>query len=199
FLENLRDGTRIEGTFDSADEDGEGSYTKMTTFPAGHDPISISESGEFTINSVDSTLNGSFEKEIKLKDGSVENEKVTVKQTLVDNVKTTTLNVENRDGSGGLITIVESPEVDQVSGEWRNVDETFLVFSAEYYQDNSAHLEFKLYESEVAFHNGEAPIASGEFDFYPDGSGRGTVTEGERTYEVTIHPDGSVTIVEVTA
>jgi hypothetical protein len=194
FLETRRDGTRIEGTFDSAEEDGVGSFTKTITFPPGHDPVSISESGEFTFNPVDSTLSGSFEKEVRFKDGTVEKENVTIEQTVVGDVKTTTINVESTDGGSGSITIVETPEVEQISGEWTNPDETFLIFSAEYYPDGSAHFEFKLYESKAAFENGDDPIASGEFDFFPDGSGRGTVTEGDQTYEVTINPDGTVVV-----
>ncbi|MFQ5863889.1 MAG: hypothetical protein ACE5IW_01515 [bacterium] len=194
FSETRRDGTQIEGTFDSPENDGVGSFTKTTTFPEGHDPVSIFESGEFTFNPVDSTLHGAFEKEVRFKDGTVERENVTVDQTVVGNVKTTTINVEKTDGGSGFITIVESPEVDQISGEWTNPDETFLIFSAESYPDGSAHFEFELYASKAAYENGEDPIASGEFDFYPDGSGQGTVTVGGQTYEVTINPDGTVTV-----
>ncbi|MFQ5824325.1 MAG: hypothetical protein ACE5JB_09745 [bacterium] len=194
FEENRRDGTRIAGTFDSAEEDGQGSFTKIITFPEGHDPVSISESGEFTINPTDSTLNGSFEKEVRFKNGSVRKESVTVNQTLVGDVKTTTINVESTHGGSGFITIVESPEVDQISGEWTNPDDTFLVFSAEFYSDGSAHLKFDLYESEVAYENGEDPIASGEFDFFPDGSGHGTVTQGNQSYEITFNPDGTISV-----
>ncbi|NIQ02941.1 MAG: hypothetical protein GWO19_21895, partial [Nitrospinaceae bacterium] len=194
FSELRRDGTQIEGEFDTGQQDGQGSFSLTTTFPAGHDPVSISESGEFTIDGSDSTVQGSFDREVTFQDGSKENESVTVDQTRVGDVLTTTLNVEKSDGSGGFITIVETDDVDKVSGEWTNADETFVVFSAESYTDNSAHLEFDVYESEVAFENGAEPIASGVFDFYPDGSGRGTVTDGEQTYDVTIHPDGSKTI-----
>ncbi|MFQ5708638.1 MAG: hypothetical protein ACE5HO_14380 [bacterium] len=194
FSENRRDGTSIEGTFDSADNDGQGSFSKTTTFPDGHDPVSISESGNFTINAADSTLNGTFDKEVKFKDGSNRKESVTVTQTVVGDVKTTTIEVESTDGGSGSITVIETPDVDQISGQWTNPDQTYLVFSAEYYPDGSAHFEFKLYESLVAFQNGADPIASGEFDYFPDGSGHGTVTEGDQTYDVTINPDGSMTV-----
>ncbi len=193
FSETRRDGTRIEGTFDSAERDGQGGYSRTITFRAGHDPASISESGRFTINA-DSTLNGTFEREVRFRDGRIEREDVSVQQTRVGDLLSTSLNVEKSDGSHGFINIVETPEVDQVSGEWTNVDETFVVFTAEYYRDGSAHLEFKVYENEAAFENGAAPILSGVFDFYPDGSGRGVITEGDKSYNVTINPDGAVVI-----
>ncbi len=196
FSESRRDGTQIDGTFDSAEEDGKGGFSLTTTFPAGHDPVSVRESGEFDINSSDSTISGSFEREVTLLNGDVEKESVMVSQVRVGDVLTTSLNVENADGSNGHITITESPEVDQVSGEWTNTDETFLVFTAESYPDESAHLDAKVYANEVAFEDGAEPIASAVFDFYPDGSGMGVVTEDGKIYDVTIHPDGSVTIKE---
>jgi len=196
YSESRRDGTEIEGTFDSAEEDGVGGYTKTTTFPDGHDPVAISESGDFTFNASDSTISGDFERTVERADGSEEQESVTVDQTRIGDVLTTTLNIQNSDGSVGFITITESPNVDQASGEWINPDETFVKFTAEQYPDGSAHLVFQVWENREAFENGFDPIASGEFDFYPDGSGQGTVTEGGTTYDVTIHPDGSVTITE---
>ena len=196
FSESRRDGTQIDGTFDSAEEDGIGAFSLTTTFPAGHDPVSVRESGEFNINASDSTISGSFEREVTLLNGDVERESVMVNQTRVGDVLTTSLNVENADGSNGHITITESPEVDQVSGEWTNADETFVVFTAESYPDDSAHLDAKVYANETAFENSAEPIASAVFDFYPDGSGMGVVTEGGKIYDVTIHPDGSVTIKE---
>ena len=194
FQETRRDGTSIEGTFNSAEEDGQGSFTKTITFPAGHDPVSISESGEFTQNLTDSTLHGSFERVVTFKDGTVRRESVTVDETIENEVKTTTVTVANPDGSGGTITAVESPDGDQLSGEWTNTDGTFLIFSAEAYPDGSAHFEFKLYASKAAYENGEDPIASGEFNYFPDGSGEGQVTEGGQNYDVIVNSDGSTKI-----
>ncbi|MFQ5651003.1 MAG: hypothetical protein ACE5IY_13760 [bacterium] len=194
FEESRRDGTQISGTFDSAEEDGEGGYTLTITFPEGHDPASISESGQFVLNQADGTLSGSFEREVTPLEGDVQRESVEVSQTREGDILITTLNVENSDGSHGFITITETPEVDQIGGEWTNADETFVVFTAQGYPDDSAHLEFQVYASEVAFENGDDPIITAVFDFYPDGSGQGVVTEGEDVYDVVIHPDGSVTV-----
>ncbi|MCG8604484.1 hypothetical protein MJD09_05720 [bacterium] len=197
FSQDRRDGTSIEGTFDSAEEDGVGSYSLTTNFPAGHDPISVAESGSFTIDWADSTINGSFSRETTFQNNRQERESVTVDQTVVGEVKTTTLAVQNSDGSSGLITITESNDVDQVAGEVTNADGTFAVFSAQQYNDGSAHLSIDLYASRAAFDAGQDPIVSGEFDWYPDGSGHGTVTEGNKTYEITINPDGSQSVDEV--
>lgn len=194
FKEIRRDGSSIEGSFDSAEDDGQGSFSLTTTFPAGHDPVSVTESGEFTIT--DAKITGTFRRETTRLNGDVETENVEVTETKVGDVKVTTLSVENSAGSKGFLTITETPEVEQVKGEWTNEDETFVVFTAESYPDNSAHLEGKVYENKAAFENGAQPTATFDFDFYPDGSGQGVVTENGKTYDVTINPDGSVTIKE---
>lgn len=191
-----RDGTTINGTFDSAEFDNQGSYSVTTTFPANHDPAKVEESGEFTINPPDSIISGSFERKITKLDGTVEEESVSVQQTRIGDILTTTLTVQNADGSHGFLTITETPDIENVTGEWVNQDLTFSQFTAQVYSDESMHLDFKLYASEVAFENGDDPINTAVFDFYPDGSGSGVVTEGDDTYDVTIHPDGSVTIVK---
>ncbi len=192
FEEVHRNGTRVSGTFDSADKDGQGSYTKDTTFPPGHDPVSIHEAGQFTQNQSDSTLHGTFEEEVRFKDGSVRRQSVVVDEAISNGIKTTTLTITKSDGSSGKITVVDKPEVDEVSGEWTNTDGTFLVFTAEAYPDGSAHLEFKLYASKAAFENGEDPIASGQFNFFPDGSGQGNVAEGGQEHSVNVESDGTV-------
>jgi hypothetical protein len=197
FSNDRRDGTSIEGTFDSAEEDGVGGYSLTTNFPSGHDPVSVVESGSFIIDSADSTINGSFSRVTTYQDSREERESVTVEQAVIGDVKTTSLDVENSDGSRGLITITESNDVDQVSGEVTNADGTFAVFSAQQYNDGFAHLSIELYASRAAFDDGQDPIVSGEFDWYPDGSGHGTVTEADKTYDITINPDGSRSVNEV--
>jgi hypothetical protein len=195
FSETRRDGTEISGSFNSADDDGEGSYSKTTTYQDGHDPVSITESGEFTISGPDSTINGTFEKTIVRANGGTESESATVNQTRVGEVVTTTLNVENHDGIG-FITITETPNVDQVAGNWITIEGAFVDFNAEAYPDGSAHLEVALYASESAFENGQLPLATGSFDFYPDGSASGTVTENAVGHDVNIEPDGSLSVTD---
>ncbi len=194
FEEDRRDGTRVRGDFNSPEDDGQGSYQLATTFPSGHDPSSVTESGSFTINSADSTLNGTFERVATQLDGSTVRDQVEVSQTRIGAVLSTTLNIESGDGGLGFLVITESPDVDQVRGEWNNADGTFVTFTAQAFGDGSSHFIAKQFASEVAFQNNEPAIATGEFDFYPDGSGRGVVTEGTDVYDVTIRSDGTIEI-----
>lgn len=186
-----RDGTKVEGSFDSADDDGEGSFSLTTTFPPGSDPKSIHEEGSFSQNLADSTLHGSYKKEVHFANGVVLEESIEVDESIKDGRKTTSIVAGNSDGSKGKIIIEERDYGEHVSGEWEEADGLFTLFEADYYNDGSARLQFWTYASRSAYENGEEPVASGLFNFYPDNSGSGKVTDGGQEYNVTINADGS--------
>ncbi len=191
FEEVRRFGTRIEGTFDSPEDDGVGSFTKRTIFPEGSDPKSIYEAGDFTLNFADSTMHGSFEKTVEFKDGSKLTESVKFDESYENGKKITRLEINQSDGSNGILVIEEGLDVDRVTGEWTDANGAFTKFKIDYFADGSARFEFQVWESRAAYDRGEEPIASGKINFYPDGSGEGTVTENGQEQSVTVRPDGS--------
>ncbi|MDQ7052848.1 MAG: hypothetical protein Q9P14_08140 [candidate division KSB1 bacterium] len=191
FEEVRRFGTRIEGTFDSPEDDGVGSFTKRTTFPEGSDPKSIYETGNFTLDFADSTMHGSFEKTVEFKDGSKLSETVKFDESYENGKKITRLEINQSDGSHGILVIEEGLDIDRVSGEWTDPDGTYTKFKIDYFADGSARLEFQIWESRAAYDRGEDPIVSGMINFNPDGSGEGTVTENGQEQSVTVGPDGS--------
>ncbi|KAA3616025.1 MAG: hypothetical protein DWQ05_09715 [Calditrichaeota bacterium] len=194
FEEERRFGIKISGTFDSADDDGVGSFTKLTTFPEGSALQSMYEAGDFTMNLQDSTLHGSFEKELRFLNGSVLKESISIDESYNNGYKTTVLVIDKYDGSFGTVTIKENDGGNHVSGIWTEKDGTYILSETDFYPDGSARMEFKVYESEEAFNNGDDPIVSGLFNFNPDSSGSGTASDADGTYDVTINSDGSQTI-----
>jgi hypothetical protein len=193
FEETRRDGTKITGTFDSAEEDGVGSFEKTVEFPAGSDPVSIHEAGSFRMDA-DSTLHGSFSKEVRFKDGRVLRESIQVDEAFVNGIKTTTIKVEQQDGSKGTIIVEERPDGNRVSGEWTEANGEFYLFTINYYPDGSARLEFSCWASEQDYRDGKPPVIKGVINFNPDSSGSGTVTEGNNSQAVVIGSDGSQSI-----
>ncbi|MFQ5630806.1 MAG: hypothetical protein ACE5I1_18700 [bacterium] len=194
FEEIRRDGTKITGSFDSAEEDGEGSFEKTTEFPAGSDPASIHEAGTFRMNAADSTLHGSFSKEVRFKDGKVLRESIQVDESIVNGIKTTTIKIEKQDGSKGTITVEERPDGSRVSGDWTEASGAFYIFTIDYYPDGSARLEFSGWASEQDHKDGKPPVVKGIINFNPDSSGSGNVTEGSENHTVIIGSDGSQSI-----
>ncbi len=196
FQEERRSGVKTSGTFDSADDDGSGSFTKLTEFPGDGALESIYESGQFTMNLQDSTLTGSFEKELRFRNGTVSKESISISESYENGYKTTVLTVSNQDGSHGTVTIKENDGGSHVSGVWTEKDGAYILSETDFYPDGSARMEFKVYTSEEAFNNGDAPVISGIFNFNPDGSGNGTAEDGNGSYNVTINADGSQTITD---
>lgn len=193
FEETRRNGTKITGSFDSAEKDGVGSFEKTVEFPAGSDPVSIHEAGSFRMDA-DSTLHGSFSKEVRFKDGRVLRESIQVDEAFVNDIKTTTIKVEQHDGSKGTITVEERPDGNRVSGEWTEANGEFYLFTINYYPDGSARLEFSCWASEQDYRDGKPPVVTGIINFNPDSSGSGTVTEGNSSHSVVIGSDGSQSI-----
>ena len=194
FQEERRFGIKISGTFDSADDDGSGSFTKLTEFPSGNALASMYEEGQFTMNLQDSTLTGSFEKELRFSNGTVSKESVSIAESYENGYKVTTVTASNPDGSHGTVTIKENDGGSHVSGAWTEKDGSFIISETDFYPDGSARMEFKVFSSEEAFNNGEALVISGIFNFNPDGSGSGSAEDANSSYNVTINADGSQTI-----
>ncbi|KAA3659784.1 MAG: hypothetical protein DWQ10_08155 [Calditrichaeota bacterium] len=194
FDEQRRFGITISGTFDSAEEDGYGSFTKLTTFPDGGLFQFVYETGEFSMSMQDSTLHGAYEKEVKLQNGTVLSESITIDESYVNGYKKTVVAVTKNDGSFGTVMIQENDGGSHVSGVWTEADGIYILSEADYYPDGSARVEFKVYASEDAYNNGDAPIASGLYNFNPDSSGTGTATDANGTYDITLNADGSQTI-----
>lgn len=194
FEEIRRDGTKITGAFDSAEHDGVGSFEKTTTFPAGSDPASIYEAGTFRLETADSTLHGSYEKEVRFKSGETLRESVQFDEAITNGVKSTTLKIQAQDGSHGILTIEERAGGSHVGGEWTEANGEFYLFTIEYYPDGSARLEFSCWASRDDQRNGEPPVISGIIHFNPDNSGSGNLTDSEGSHTVTINPDGSASV-----
>ena len=186
FEEQRRNGTKIEGTFDEAESDGTGKFTKLKTLPAGSDPESIYEEGTFTFNAADSTLEGSYSKEVRFKNGNVLSESIQIKESYANSVKVTEIHVTQNDGSEGDFTIEERLDGNHISGEWIEANGTFMTFTIFQNPGGSGQLEFAIYTSQEAFNNGEDPIASGVINFDADGSGSGLVDEGSIKHSVEI-------------
>ncbi len=191
FEETQKNGTKTTGEFNIVEDDGQGSFTVLTVYPEGSDPVSESESGTFTLDAVDSTLHGEFQNEIKFKDGTILSEKVKVDESYEDGIKVTKIRVESSDGSSADLRIEERPDGDRVHAEVVEADGTFIIADVIYFSDSSARLTFKIYTSKQAYENGEEPVASGLINFNPDGSGSGSVTDSEGEHEVTVDPSGN--------
>jgi hypothetical protein len=190
FEKKLRDGLLISGTFDSAEQDLHGSYTELTDFPAG--PVDkVYKEAEITITLPDSVFYADFLQTVYFTSGEVDSESVALQVSEQDGFKTSVFEINKFNGAHGTLTIVEGDQNATLQGTWTTWDNYFIVVSAEYYFDQSAHLHYEVFQTQEAYNAGESPLIIADYNFSPDQSGSGQIAYGSETYDVAF--DGSGT------
>jgi hypothetical protein len=192
FNATMRDGTKKDGSFNIIEDDNQGSFTQTITFPAGSNPASIYENGQFRLEPADSTMHGEFVKEIRMADESILRETVKIDESYEGDVLVTTVEFSDANGKKGTFSMREENGVARVNGAVEEATGEYIVFNAVQYPDGTARIEYDIWESKAAHDSGAAPIVSAIINYYPDGSGAGKVTEGGASTNVRINPDGSV-------
>jgi len=187
IYEIWRDGTEVSGTFDDA-EDGHGSFDVTITYPSGNDPVKVERKGTCDKNTYE---HYTFNELTYWQDNHVD----TVDVTADVYEDSTVVDVENPSGTGHfVIKEVLGNEVTQ--GRWTDKGTgDYTIFTHTRYNDGSALHEFEKY------HSDDTKFVYGSINFYPDGSGEGTIYVLENgdwvEYHITIDPDGTVHIEQV--
>jgi hypothetical protein len=178
-----RDGTREQGQFNVPDEDHL-SFEKRVTYPAGSDPRSIFEKGNFSRNPNNNSGEVNFTREEFFADGSSKRHQVNIKASEQSGFGRLEVTETNSDGTGGSWTLQDGPTKADLKGNWINEQKQYVLFNGSFYQDGSGDLHIEVYASKEAHDRGDKPIFKADIHFNPDGSGNGTITsqEGNSTF-----------------
>ncbi len=174
------DGTVVAGSFDEST----GAYSLVTTYPAGHDPVSRDRHG--------TVLNGSVEawEIVTWQDGHDD----TTYFTATETAEQTTASGYRIDGDLREDFELVHEADGSASGSWTRNDGASGSFELEMLEGGGSHLVFSA--SDPAAEG--SPSVEGEIWYAPDGSGTGTVTFTQYgnsvTYTVTFGPDGVGTL-----
>lgn len=180
FTKQLRNGTTVSGTFDSAEDDLEGSWTEIIDFPEGRYIDKISRAAKVLIIVPYSNYTISLSETVIFSSGRVDSARICIHVEEVEDVKTTEIYVRKANGAQGTFTLTESEEVSELVGEWYTWNQYFIEIEAEYYTDGSGHLIYRVYEP--PYQEGNDPILVAEYFFSPDASGEGTLVHNGLTY-----------------
>ncbi|MBU1674536.1 hypothetical protein KKA85_02010, partial [bacterium] len=178
--ENRADGTVVAGAFD----ENTGDYALVTTYPAGHDPVSRDRHG--------TALEGSVEawEIVEWQDAHPD----TTYFTAVENGDETTATGYRVDGDLREDFTLTHDTDGNASGEWSRNDGAAGEFALEMLEGGGTHLTFAASDQAAD----GSPSITGEIFYAPDGSGTGTVTFTQYgnsvTYTVTFGPDGTGTL-----
>jgi len=180
FTKQLRNGISISGTFDSAEDDMEGSWTETIDFPEGRYIDKILRSAEVVITVPDKKYEISLDETVIFSSGREESASIDIEVDEGDDTKTTKIDVLKANGAQGSFTIVETEDVSELVGQWYTWNQYFIDIAAEYYSDGSGHILYSVYEP--PYQQGNEPILVVEYFFSPDASGEGTLVHNGLTY-----------------
>jgi len=184
-----RDGTREQGQFNVPDENHL-TFEKTVTYPAGSDPRSIFEKGNFSRTS-DSSGEVNFTREEFFADGSSKRRNITIKLSQQNGFGRLEVTETNSDGTGGSWTLQDGPTKADLKGNWTNEQKQYILFNGAFYKDGSGDLHIEVYASKEAYDRGEPPIFKADLHFRPDGSGSGTITSKEGISQFSFNPNGT--------
>ena len=196
FSRDFRNGANISGSFDVVEDDGEGFYESLTTFPDGFYIATILKSATLAFNFVNQQVSGHYSEVLTFNDGTIDSANVDINVTNDNGLKTTVLQVTKRNGAYGTFTINEGEDISAMDGTWTTWDKFFIVITAEYFSDGSAWIKYEIYLNENAYNRGVPALASAEYNFSPDGSGEGTYTKDSDVYQLQFESSGKGEIVK---
>jgi len=184
----------VTGTFNSVEDDLQGSYSELVDFPEGRYVDRIMRQASVMIMLPDSVFKAWYKEAIFFDTGRVDSSSVTLHVEELEGLRTTTISRTRPNGAFGTFVVQEREEESVLTGYWITRDGHYIDVTAEYYLDGSGHLHYEVYASEEAFNNGEEPLLVVDYYFSPDQSGTGTLTYDGVTYDVVFDGDGSAVI-----
>lgn len=194
FTKERRDGTMITGTFDSVEDDLEGSYSELVDFPEGRYVDRILRQAQVMIAMPDSIFKAWFRETVYFNSGRVDSSAVAFQVEEQAGIRTTTISRTRPNGANGTFVVHEYEGEAVLTGYWITWDGYYVNVQAEYYLDGSGHLHYEVFTSEEAFLNEEEPLLVVDYHFSPDQSGSGTLVYEGVTYEVSFDGSGLAVI-----
>lgn len=195
YQEVWRDGTTVSGMFDLLEDDNHAAITRNIVF-ANHPTLDrVEEAAEFVLNPTDSSSNALVTRKVFFKNGSLDTARVEVARYRGDDDlwrEEFDVQTSNDGQSHFLITYHEGYK--EIEGEHTTVEGLYVLFNAVEYNDGSGELWANVYESFDAYQNGDPPILVIHIFFNGDGSGKGSITENNVTYNITFTAGGEITV-----
>ncbi len=186
-----RDGTREQGQF-NVQAENHLSFEKRVTYPAGSDPRSIFEKGNFSYNPANKSGEVNFTREEFFANGSSRKHTVNIKGSEQNGFGRLEVTETNSDGTGGSWTLQDGPTKAELKGNWINAQKQYVLLTGSFYKDGSGDLHIEVYASKAAYDRGEPPIFKADIHFNPDGSGSGTITSTDGNSAFSFNAAGTL-------
>ncbi|MEL6822531.1 MAG: hypothetical protein AAFP70_12265 [Calditrichota bacterium] len=194
FSEVWRDGTTANGTFDLLEDDNHASITNNIDFAANPYIDRLEQAVDYTFVPEDSSSNARLVERLFFPTGELDTTSVDItRRPFGDHVKE---EYDIRTTNDGLTHLwVEYYETyTKVRGEHDAQDGHFGTIDAIEYSDGSGEATTKIWSSRESFNNGDDPLVVITIRYSGDGTGNGTIAEGENVYDITMDSNGEIEV-----
>jgi hypothetical protein len=195
FSEIWRDGTTANGTFDRVEDDNHGAFEKTINFVSGV-LQKLEQSADIILDPTDSTQTIMLSENRYFTNGNVDSCRLNIDEFYEGDLLKTNLELWKNDGSSAELLVSHYPEFDEVEGYFIDSQGYYILVAATFYSDGSGDMNLKVYESELAYLNGDPPQLIITIHFNPDGSGNGQLTKNNEKYQIQVAPNGTMTVVD---
>ncbi len=186
FSRAFRDGTTVNGSFNSIEDDLKGSFSETVDFPEGRyiDKITKEATVALTIMEPAHILNAALTRSTFFSSGAVRTAVLEMEATEEPASTVVTYKLTKGNGAYGTFTLHSNEFESTLDGEWNTFSgDYYILISAEYFVDGSGHLSYQVYPT--PYTPGDDPVLTAEYFFSPDGHGDGTIFYQGETYLIT--------------
>jgi len=191
FSKLFRDGTTVNGTFDSIEDDMHGEWTEEIDFPVGRYVDKIEKEAEVWITPPDSIFEGSFSEIIYFATGNIDSSSIDITIKDSNDLKITVLEIEKKNNAHGTLRLEEDDISIDLTGTWTTWNGYFIEISdTKFNFDGSGHIHYEVWVDETSYLNNEDPIIVVDYYFSQGGDGNGTISYEGESYDYTTNENG---------
>lgn len=198
FSESWRDGTTVNGDFDDFEDDNQGSVNRIINFASNPLVTRLEQGAAYALNPDDSSSTATLTEIIDFTTGNVDSTRVNLQRRMEDGYWREYLTIRTNNEGQASLKITYFDEYKEIEAEHIDTEDRYYRLNAVEYPDGSGELWLKVYTSQASYNSGDDPIYTLHIIYGPDGSGKGEVTEGDMTYQVTLSADGEIEVVNNT-
>lgn len=193
FSRTFRDGTTVSGSFNSIEDDLQGSFSETVSFPEGRYIDKIVTDAMIEITLPDSVFSASLTRALYFSSGTVRTISIALDAHEEFGIGVVHLDLTRVNGAHGEFTLQVTETDALLEGNWTTLnDEYYILVSAEYYIDGSCHINYRVFN--MPYTAGDNPVFVADYYFSPDDEGEGTIEYKNETYTINFDRTDSAEI-----
>ncbi|MCK6622483.1 MAG: hypothetical protein HUU32_02725 [Calditrichaceae bacterium] len=194
FNETWRDGTTVSGAFDLLEDDNHAAVTRIIDFAQNFIVDKIEQGAEYTLDPQDSSSAAVLREKITFRNGAEDTARVEVERFFDAGQWNEHFVVQTSHRGQSDFTVIYYDDYKTFAGEHTTPEGYYILFNGAEYAAGNGEILLEVYASKQAYLNGEPPILTLHIIYNGDGSGRGELAEGGKTYQVVYKPNGEITV-----